>query len=324
MKWRWLMNRQILRSSSLATLPLLLALLGCALADIQTTKPANPATATPQKRSSPSIHQVEQTWTLSDTYIGPATATCPQGEFALSGGWSVPPQGVQVVSAGVSGNTWSVSMISGNSVSKVTAYVECLAGVAGAVVTQRTVTFAVPQTLSNTSAESLPAPTLTCNAGEVPVGFGFDISTWSRYLYFVEAYPVIALGVRFWTIRMLNHTSLTAYMEARVECLSNLTVAFPLPQHPGNVKSVTVSSTLLYSPALDAYGPEIPEGQSASVQQDCPSGTVVAGGGVFYRGLAGGGAVTYLRATTTGWQGEVQTYSPHIYPHVAAICLSFT
>jgi hypothetical protein len=321
------MNRHLWKSSAVATLPVLLALLGCALADVQTNKPANPAaTSTLPKHSSVSVHQVEQTWTLSDHYIGPATATCPPGEFALGGGWSVTPAvGVQVVTAGVSGNTWSVLMISQASYNQVTAYVECLSGAAGAVVTQRTVDFGVPQSAS--TVEALPAPTLTCNAGEVPVGFGFDISSDSRYLNFVEAYPFVALGVPFWVIKMSNHTILTSYMRASVECLSNVTAPLPLPDHPGNVRPVAVSYTVLYSPSPDALGPEIPAGQKATVQQDCPSGTAVVGGGVFYKSFGNSltevGVLDYQRATPTGWQGEVLTESAHVYPHVAAECLSF-
>ena len=38
----------------------------------------------------PFVHEVAQTTTLAGTGTGPATATCPQGEVALGGGWELP------------------------------------------------------------------------------------------------------------------------------------------------------------------------------------------------------------------------------------------
>src|SRR5436309_12151221 len=102
------MNTRTLRTCALAALPLILALLGCAVTGV--TKPANPPTATPTP-ARPSVHEVAQTTTLNGGQTGPVTATCPQGEVALGGGWSVPTQQARVFAATLSGNTWSVSAL---------------------------------------------------------------------------------------------------------------------------------------------------------------------------------------------------------------------
>lgn len=155
-----------------------------------------------------STHEVAQTVTVGSTRPDYATANCPQGEVALGGGWSVPSQNVRVFKALLTGNTWSVYVTfpgpvvnpgtAGASVVPpagplvmpapvnvtVTAYVECLAGAPGAVVTQRPVEETVPP--SSTTYDLFSA---TCNANEVAVGYSVDLSPSSANLELMATVP---------------------------------------------------------------------------------------------------------------------------------------
>jgi hypothetical protein len=142
------MHTRILRSITVAILGV--AVGGCAaVPTIQTTKPANPATPIPS--SIASAHEVAETTTLDGGSTGPATATCPQGEFALGGGWSVPAQGARVFAARASGATWAVWVLplGHPATTHITAYVECLRDAwPGMFVRQATFTTHVAPTLA--------------------------------------------------------------------------------------------------------------------------------------------------------------------------------
>jgi hypothetical protein len=322
------MKKRVMRTSTLSALALLLALLGCALADTQVTKPASPPTATLAKAPSlPSVHQVAQTTTLNGGSTGPVTATCPQGEFALGGGWSVPTQGAEVFAAVVNGNTWAVSAqpLGHRATTEVTAYVECLSGAAGAVVTRREIQYSIDPNPINDYYGHVHL--IGClGADEIPVGIGFDFGAVSRYLKLrgISVQELDSPAGLDWYLAVLNHDTAPHTVPYYVQCLSNVTQAFPLPQHPGNVRPVVVEAT--YFPPDHAVNfKAVAAGTSGFIQQDCPSGTVVAGGGVTNYGDALG-SLTFLRATSTGWQGEMfaTETGKEVSLSVVAECLRFS
>jgi hypothetical protein len=143
-----------LRTVRFAALALLLALGGCT----QTALPPAPTPTTSSPSTLPSVHEVAQTTVVQSGTIATATATCPQGEYALGGGWNVPAHGARVLASYSSGHLpvvtngaeWTVKVVTAPLVTagaalrgpalptpvvgtvSVTVYVECLRGTVGA------------------------------------------------------------------------------------------------------------------------------------------------------------------------------------------------
>jgi hypothetical protein len=336
------MNKRIARTSTLAALALLFALLGCAAAEVQATRPATPVGANPGTDNRLKVHQVAQTTTLPYGDIGPATVTCPQGEYALSGGWSLPNQGdgARVIAARIDGNSWGVSVVgppltnNGNVARtspgtglQVTVYAECLANASGAVLRQQVGTFDVsPSSPNNPLGNSME---LVCDdANSVPVGIGFDFGPSQSFLD-LQGISAIGLGAPegdSWTLYVRNHDIAPHTATLYVSCLEYVTVPYPVPQDPNNVHFMQPNVEFVVFPDPNTFGAAIVAGKSADVQQVCPSGTLVAGGGLYYQGR-GLGSLTVLRATSTGWEGALYAATAAgdgLYPHVVAACLSFS
>lgn len=293
-------------------------------ATISVNKTVPPA-ATPtrkQLRPTPAIQEIAHSTTLYNDSTGPATATCPQGEYALGGGWHVPNQDARVFAALASGSTWAVSVhpLVGDDVAiTVTAYVECLYNVSGAVVTRRPVSsYAAP----TTSTQALG----TCNTSEAPVGFGFDFGTSSANIELQQNNAVIQPGLSRpeWNFSVMNHDSVGHQVTFYLDCLSNVTVSnYPAFGNTSLLDSVVV----FYTVGGDLYG-----GQTQNVSVTCPAGSAAAGGGYDYmEGDAGQGIANLylLHASPAGWQGslyDVQGYGLYalVFSSVSVLCLTFS
>ena len=311
------MSARMLKTSAISTLPLLLALLGCALSgvsDPQTYKPANPPTATPLAPQ-PSIHEVAQTTTLNGGSAGPVTATCPQGEVALGGGWDVPTQQARVFSATLNGATWSVSALplGHPATTAVTAYVECLAGVPGATVTQRATTENLAPTPTATFNDNLGGTVSVCDAGATLVGGGFDLGAPSDNLEVEATWPrndIPFFNEQAWVFSVRNYDTAPHAITRFAECLSGVVVSASYPRQEG--------------------GP-VYASQSGAAAVSCPAGALLAGGGFQYRmhspGPARLGNLYDLHTTSSGWQGQEYTLSGYglyyLTPLAAAVCLTF-
>ena len=309
------MNTRLTRTIVISALPLIIALLGCALADGQVTKPANPPTATPGKAPlSPAVHEVAQTTTLNGGNTGPVTATCPQGEVALGGGWNVPTQQARVFAATLNGNSWSISALplGHPATTTVTAYVECLRGVSGAVVTQRANTETLAPTPTATFNDNLGGTVSLCNTGETLVGGGFDLGAPTVNLELEASWPRNdVLPVQMWVFSVRNYDTTPHAITHYAECLSG----------------VTVSASYLRQDGSPVYASQI-----GSAMVPCPTGATLAGGGFQYRmhspGSARLGNLFSLNATSVGWQSQVYTLSGYglyyLTPLAAAVCLTFS
>ena len=129
---------------------------------------------TPQP-SKPSVYQVAKTTTLYGRDTGPATASCPQGELALGGGWSVAAPAVQILAAYLDGNTWKVSAqpLGHTFPHDVTAYVECLRNAPSAVVTR------CQDTTYFDAGPSQWYSTTKCETHELLAGWGLALNSTS-------------------------------------------------------------------------------------------------------------------------------------------------
>lgn len=331
------MSTRLIRTVAISSLPLILALLGCAVTEAQTAKIANPSTATPGKAAfSPTIHQVAQTATLPYDHTGPVTATCPQGEIALGGGWSLPQSRInRVFAAKATGNAWSVyvtnpplkaqssaaqagtapesAIIATPNAAGVTitVYVECLAGAPGAMVTQRPTTENLNPTPNGAFNDNLGGTISLCDAGETLVGGGFDLGDPSANLELESSWPRNdVLPVQMWVFSMRNYDTVAHSITHYAECLSGVTVTATYPRQEG-------------SPVYAS--------QTGSATVPCPAGSSLAGGGFQYRMHSPGpsrlGNLSSLNATSAGWQGQVYTLSGYglyyLTPLAAAVCLTF-
>jgi len=294
--------------------PLVLALLGCAL-NTQVTKPANPPTATPTP-ARPTVHEVARTAILNGGDTGPVVATCPQGEVALGGGWSVPTQGARVFAAMANSAAWSVSALplGHPATTQVTAYVECLAGAPGAVVTQRAATANLAPTPTAIFNDNLGGTVSICTAGEALVGGGFDLGPTTANLELEASWPrndIPFFNEQAWVFSIRNYDVAPHTVTRYAECLSGVAVSASYPRQEG-------------SPVYAS--------QSGSAVVSCPPGTALAGGGFMYRMHSPGnehvGNLYSLNATTAGWHDEEYTLSGYglyyLTPLAAAVCLSFS
>jgi hypothetical protein len=272
------------------------------------------ALATPPVRTlRPSVHEVAQTTTLNGGNTGPATATCPQGELALGGGWSVPAQGARVFAASLNSDTWAVSVLplGHPATTSVTAYVECLRGAAGAVVTRRATTIQVGATPPATLNTQLGGFSGFCGQGEVLVGSGFDLGAANANLELEGNWPRDdAFPGTQWVFSVRNNDIVAHSFTFFVECLSNVNVALSYPRQDGNPAYASTTGSAVVS---------------------CPSGTVVGGGGFKYTRNSPGnqqvGNLNLLHASANGWQGDVYVVSGYglyyVTSFAVAVCLSF-
>jgi len=267
----------------------------------------------PSKPLRPTVHEVAQTTTLNGGNTGPATATCPQGELALGGGWSVPPQGARVLAAKITGNTWAVSVLplGHPATTSVTAYIECLQGASGAVVTQHVSTSTLAPTAAATSNSNLGGIPAFCGQGEVLVGSGFDFGAANANLELEGNWPRDdAFPGTQWVFSVRNDDSVSRVFTYSIECLSNVNVALSYPRQDGN----------------PAYA-----SSTGSAVASCPSGTAVGGGGFRYTRNSPGtqqvGNLNLLHASANGWQSDVYVVSGYGLYYVTsiavAVCLSF-
>ena len=340
-----------LRILTVSALTIVGALLACAM-------PISSVTGTHPTVPHMTEHEVAQTTILPATagQHGPATASCPQGELALGGGWSVPAQ-AHVYAAMLTGNTWNVSVSypgpiinpraagagSGTlavpvvtppvaSIS-VTAYVECLAGAgATAHVIPTNATQMVPA-LNFVDVETFFQQVITCPPG-LTTGAGFDLSSAPTFLEMqrsiVDMYGLAPLPTMMFSVAnygsMPHPATLVAYCLAG---MSGTTVYYP----PfGDLASVAVPTP--------TFG-VVPSGATQSFTMSCardPSaqGSVAVGGGWEYtynknlqRG-PGRGTVSSTHAvlqgdTPVGWQVEVSSTGGAIQGGVVpgVICLQF-
>jgi hypothetical protein len=264
-----------------------------------TTSATLPVATVTSALVTPSIVQVARTATLSGTSTGPVAVSCPMGDIALSGGWSV-PTGNRVYKAILSGNSWSVSVTHQDPtvVFSVTAYVECLSGASGAIVTRR----AVNDTLSAGTFNNMAA---YCIVGEVPVGFGMDFSASGMDLELQNTQPATFEAGVWWDFYVTNHDSVARTITLYVNCLSNVSVT---PSFLGNQGSAVFGH------------------QTGTVAVSCPSGAAVAGGGLSYKGTLTGNMYG-MQASSTGWQGSVYAVTSSglstIQPTAWVVCLTF-
>ncbi len=306
------LNPPLMRSIAITALPLILALLGCAVTGVQTTRPAaTPPIATPTP-ARPSVHEVAQTATLNGGNTGPVTATCPAGEIALGGGWNVPTQQARVFAATLNGNTWSLSVLplGHPATTTVTAYVECLRNAPGAVVTQRPTTQNLAPTPTNTFNDNLGGTISLCDPGETLVGGGFDLGAPTANLELEATWPRNdVLPVQMWVFSVRNYDTVAHSITHYAECLSGVTVTASYPRQDG-------------SPVYAS--------QTGSASVSCPTGAALAGGGFQYRMHSPGpsrlGNLFSLHATASGWQGQALTLSGYglyyLTPLAAAVCLT--
>jgi hypothetical protein len=255
---------------------------------------------------------VAQTTTLNSGDSGPVSATCPQGEVALGGGWNVPTQQARVFAARLNGNTWSLSALplGHPATTTVTAYVECLRDVPGAVVTQRPTTQNLAPTPTDVFNDNLGGTVSLCNTGETLVGGGFDLGSPGDMLELESSWPRNdVLPVQMWVFSIRNYDTVAHSITYYAECLSGVTVTASYPRQDG-------------SPVYAS--------QTGSATVSCPSGATLAGGGFQYRMHSPGpsrlGNLYSLNAASSGWQGQVYTLSGYglyyLTSLAAAVCLT--
>jgi hypothetical protein len=306
------MDTRLLRRGALATLPLLIALLGCALSDIQTSAASPP----------PTTHEVAQTTTLPYGATGPATATCPQGEIALGGGWSV-PQNKRVFATKLSGNAWSVSVtnplpsVKGATADMgavplsalvstpvvppvgitVTAYVECLVGATNAVVTPNTQSIEVLPTTDR--AQRWEA---VCPEGEVASGSAFDLSS-STDLELAFIAPTVQGPHLAFAVKNYDSAAIAHEITYTAECLANA---------PG-----------LYTSSYGQGASPLTPGATGDAAAACPAGRALAGGGAGYSpdNAPDRGNIYLQHAGLSGWQIAVYSMSGSITPYASALCI---
>jgi hypothetical protein len=213
----------------------------------------------------PVVHQVASQATLSGTSVGPVVATCPSGEIALSGGWSIPAHAGALVysSARASVGSWAVYIRHGSSLG-VTVYVECLANASGATIVERTA-------FKSVSPGAFDFTHATCNAGEAPVGGGFYSQTG------VVVYgSVLNTSPNGWGGAAMNFGATSGQFGIYVECLT-------YPKAHSSQTTYGISDTDI-----------TPGNGGRAASPPCPRGTYISGGGfdgppgVFYGAAAEG------------------------------------
>ena len=246
----------------------------------------------------PSVHQVVSQAMLSGSSVGPVVATCPAGEIALSGGWSIPAHAGAFVSSSArsSVRSWAVYVRHGSSLG-VTVYVECLANAPGATIVERAAYVSVaPGDFSGTVVD--------CNTGEVVVGGGFYSQTglvaYESDGYYAQSHPTT------WHGNAKNFGATSGQFGIYAECLT----------------FTNAHSSL----ASGQTGPALAPGNGGrAASSTCPSGTYISGGGfygpagIFYDTAAEGSG----SATTWAVYDYNNTEDDTRYVSSQAVCLGF-
>jgi hypothetical protein len=223
----------------------------------------------------------------------PVVVSCPKGELALSGGWKSDAN-TPIINSSRSGNGWRVTPLSSTG-APVTAYVLCLQHVAGASITERSVTLAI-------GANKYGRVTADCNPGEIAIGGGFGVPG-------VQGVILVELNLDLATDKgfsggVANTTTSSRIVVFYTECLS------------------ASAASLLIPPRGDQIN--LPSGQSAGVGVNCPQGMLLTGGGFYLSGdLA---AVFGLFPTNSvNWRGDaLYQGSSSVSFTTYVMCLSFS
>jgi hypothetical protein len=325
--------------SHLRMLPLpALALVGALLACATSTSPVTGALPQAPQLT---VHEVEQTTTLSilpGANPGPATASCPTGELALGGGWSLPAVGGKVYAAMLTGNTWNVFVRPPGPTSNpgaaipgagaravsaavpsvggiaITAYIECLAGAgAGASVIPRDASLVVPA-FNYVHGDVLVPQNGACDLYERKVGTGFDFSSAPSFLELQGNIDDAFANLPYINFRfnVANYDSAPHPATLTMYCLTGVS-----------------GSTVDYPPVTTGPQPHpiptpIPAGMTRSFTTSCAAdpnvpGAVAIGGGWDYTyasttvGIARDTSTVYSShavlqgSTPVGWQVAVST-----------------
>jgi hypothetical protein len=305
------------------TAAVLLTVLGCAAGQ------AAPAVNTPLTNHPPldpsatpgalSTHEVAASVPLVGDRSRQVTATCPQDEIALSGGWAIDqPAGARVYAANIVGNSWVVSFfpIIPGGPTNVTAYVECLRGAGGTITAvQRTVTESIAPSVPSDQVDRAGGDIRTCQTGEGLVGGGFDFGSAAATttLELEASLPWEYLHLLGWSFKVWNFDKVAHEVTFTVQCLTTT--------RTGSQVHDTAQAGAGISPNL-----------SATTTADCPAGTMVAGGGFTYS-LPGARTTGYSgneysqHATATGWQSSTIAFTADtdlhlVQPQAAAVCMT--
>jgi hypothetical protein len=282
-------------------------------------------------------HEVTRTTILTRANPGPATASCPQGQLALGGGWSLHAQGASVFAAMLTGNTWNVSVRAATPPVvgiAVTAYVECLAGAgAAAHVIPMDASQTVPA-LNFVDPETFFQQVITCPVTGPTTGMGFDLSSAPTFLEMqrsiVDLYGFVPLSTVIFSVANYDTVPHPATLVAY--CLAGVSGTHTFYPPFGDLVSVAVPTP--------TSGP-VPSGTTQSFTMSCardPSaqGSVAIGGGWEYtynknlqrgpgRGTVSSTHAVLLGDTPVGWQVKVSSTGGAIQGGVvpAVICLQF-
>jgi hypothetical protein len=250
-----------------------------------TPTPHGTPTATPP----PSIEILTKQQAVSSG-TGPVVS-CPSGELALSGGWSIATRTVPIYLSHRSGNGWYVSPYP-SSGTQVTAYVVCLQHLIGATITEREAVTTVPAHGSGEAAA-------TCNPGELLVGGGIANHASGNALILMQS-----VESKF-DVQMRNDSGTQTQFEADAECLTAT-----------GAKGVFGSA----SRADISHGLDL--------RATCPSGSLVTGGTIGTGNLTASATVlvsNYAPINSTTWQAQgLNVGTSGTTASLAALCLSFS
>lgn len=290
--------------------------------------PTQAASKNPHAPSQPTVKPLVQTPTMIEYSLNTSisqggsntvTISCPQGAFALGGGWSVPGKDARVYAASVSGNSWVVrvqSLLGFGVGIPITVYVECLSNVTSATVTQNT------KSASIATGNSSNAQAVTCTSG-FPVGYGFDLSSSAINLELMATNPETFESAVWWNFWIRNHDSVARQVSVSVVCLSDVTAV-----SAGGVQPVDVLPSFPGKQGTYVYA-----SMTGTVTASCPVGMQPAGGSLDYGNLpnianVGIGNISSLHAVGGGWQGSIYGVTGvGLYPLIPvawAVCVSFS
>jgi len=260
--------------------------------------PATNATGTAAPRSTasphpaaPAVHVVSAQRTA--TAGSPIVVSCPNGELALSGGWKSDAN-TPIINSSRSGNGWRVSPLSSTG-APVTAYALCLQHVAGASITERSVTVAIG---TNKYGQNVA----DCNPGEIAIGGGFGVPA-SQGVILLELNLDLATDKGF-RGGVANTTTSSRIVIFYTECLNASGARLLIPPH-GSQFNLT-------------------SGQSTGAGVNCPQGMLLTGGGF---SMSGGLAAVlgFFPKNNANWQGDAMyTGSSNVSFTIYAMCLSFS
>lgn len=248
------------------------------------------STASPHP-AAPAVHVVSAQRTATTGSL--VVVSCPKGELALSGGWKSDAN-TPIINSSRSGNGWRVSPLSSTG-APVTAYVLCLQHVAGASITEHSVTVAI-------GANKYGQDVADCNPGEIAIGGGFGVPA---------AQGVILVGLNLdlatdkgFSGGVANITTSSRIVVFYTECLNASGARLLIPPH-GSQFNLT-------------------SGQSAGAGVNCPQGMLLTGGGFYISGdLAA--VFGFFPMNSLNWQGDAMyTGSSRVSFTIYAMCLSFS